>query len=263
MKYSAGFPSRWQEDFEAVKKHSRDSTLAIPGSDEILPARTPLSVMRRLRDLVELVGIQSLILLVIWTSGRLQLVLSAVATVTIATLIVRPSSGWRTLGLCTRNLGRSSWAVGAALAAALVLLVAAERLHTLCLPLSPEQFLSHYGGYALWAALQQLILQGLFLSRAMRLFSNATAAAALSAGMFAIAHLPNPILVAVTLICGLASCLFFLRYRNLWPLVLAHAILGAAIAVAVPGTLDHNMRVGIAYWSWVDRPVVSESLPLP
>lgn len=166
------------------------------------------------------------------------------------------------MGICTENLWRSLWAVAVAGTVALLSVAIAARLHTLRVPSSPEVFLRHYGGYALWAGLQQLILQCFFLSRALRLIPNATAAAALSAVLFATAHLPNPVLTAITLVCGLAACLFFLHYRNLWPLAIAHAILGIAIAVTIPGHIDHNMRVGISYWTWVERPIVSEALPL-
>jgi membrane protease YdiL (CAAX protease family) len=78
-----------------------------------------------------------------------------------------------------------------------------------------------------------------------------------------VAHLPNPVLTVITLVCGLASCLFFLRYRNLWPLAVAHAILGIAIAITIPSSIDHNMRVGISYLTWVEQPILSEAVPLP
>ena len=65
--------------------------------------------------------------------------------------------------------------------------------------------------------------------------------------LFALAHLPNPILAPITLIWGFAACLLFLRYRNLYPLMIAHAILGITIAVAIPGPVVHNMRVGLGY----------------
>jgi membrane protease YdiL (CAAX protease family) len=71
--------------------------------------------------------------------------------------------------------------------------------------------------------------------------------------LFAVAHLPSPILTLITLVCGLAACLFFLRYRSLFPLVIAHAILGISIAVSVPGPLDHNMRVGLAYLTYAEK----------
>jgi Na+-transporting NADH:ubiquinone oxidoreductase subunit NqrB len=153
-----------------------------------------------------------------------------------------------------------------ALAGAIALLgiAIAGRFHTLRLPPSAYLFIRHYGWYAIWAGLQQMILQCFFLARSVRLIPNTTAAAGLSAALFAVAHLPNPVLTIITLICGLASCLFFLRYRNLWPLAVAHAILGIAIAITIPGNIDHNMRVGISYLTWVDRPIFSESvLPFP
>jgi len=215
----------------------------------------------RRRDFIELTGIYSLILLVIWTPRPLQWALWIVASVCIIAVIGFSFDGWRTMGICTDNLVRSLWAVALAGAVALLSVTVAARLHTLRLPTSPLLFIRHYGWYAVWAGLQQLILQCFFLSRSLRLIPNATAAAVLSAMLFAAAHLPNPVLTVITLVCGLAACLFFLRYRNLWPLAIAHAILGIAIAITIPGHVDHNMRVGISYWTWVDRPIISETLP--
>jgi hypothetical protein len=234
----------------------RDRAQSIEGS-ESCSART------RRRDLIELAGIYSLILLVIWTPRPWQWGLWAFAVVCIASVITLSFDGWRTMGICTDNLCPSLWAVALATGVAVISVAIAVRLHTLRLPSSPQLFIWHYGWYAIWAGLQQLILQCFFLSRSLRLIPNATVAAALSASLFAIAHLPNPVLTIITLVCGLASCLFFLHYRNLWPLAMAHAILGIAIAITIPVSLDHNMRVGIGYLTWVDRPIISESVPPP
>jgi membrane protease YdiL (CAAX protease family) len=68
--------------------------------------------------------------------------------------------------------------------------------------------------------------------------------------LFSLAHLPNPILTVITIFWGLASCMYFLRYRNLYTLVVAHAILGIAAAVCVPGPVIHNMRVGLGYLTY-------------
>ena len=220
------------------------------------------SARSRRRDLIELSGIYSLILLVIWTPRPWQWGLWIFAAVCIVGVIAVSFESWRTMGICTDNLGRSLWAVALAMGLATVGITIASHLHTLRLPSSIQLFVWHYGWYAIWAGLQQLILQCFFLSRAVRLIPNATAAAALSACLFAIAHIPNPVLTVITLVCGLASCLFFLHYRNLWPLAIAHAILGIAIAITIPGQIDHNMRVGISYLTWVDGPVVSEAIPL-
>jgi len=51
----------------------------------------------------------------------------------------------------------------------------------------------------------------------------------------------------LTLVWGFASCLVFLRYRNLYPLAIAHAIFGISIAITVPGPVVRNMRVGLGY----------------
>jgi hypothetical protein len=39
----------------------------------------------------------------------------------------------------------------------------------------------------------------------------------------------------------------FLRCRNVYPLAMAHAILGITVAVTIPGPVVHNMRVGLGY----------------
>jgi hypothetical protein len=74
------------------------------------------------------------------------------------------------------------------------------------------------------------------------------------AGEFALAHLPNPVLVPMTALWGFAACLIFLKYRNLWPLGMAHAIFGVCAAVSLPATLTHTMRVGSGYWRFHPRP---------
>lgn len=207
----------------------------------------------RRRDLFELAGLYALILVVIWTPRPWQFALWAVAGIAMITIAVLSFEGFRPMGLTHENLSRSLWAVGLAAGISLCAVLLAIRLHTLHIPGTPWLFLRRYAGYVLWAAIQQIILQWFFLSRSMRLMGNATSAAALAAGLFAVAHLPNPVLTVVTLIAGLASCLFFIHYRNLVPLALAHAILGISIAITVPGNVDHNMRVGIGYLTYIDR----------
>jgi membrane protease YdiL (CAAX protease family) len=206
----------------------------------------------RRRDFLELVTIYGLILLVIWTPQPWQGPLSGVAAISIIAVIAVSYEGMRPMGLCTVNLVKSLWAVALAMTIALCAVWMAGRMHTLHVADSPWTGVRNYGGYAVWAGMQQLILQSFFLPRSLRLLRNAPAAAVVSAVLFAIAHLPNPLLTLITLVCGLASCLFFLRYKNLWPLALAHAILGISIAITIPSPVDHNMRVGLGYVTWAD-----------
>ncbi len=214
----------------------------------------------RRRDLLELGGIYALILVVIWTPRPWQAVLWVIAAGIMIYIAYLSFEGLRPMGLCTANLVRSLWAVAFAMAVAMIAVVLAVRLHTLHLPETPWLFLRKYGLYVLWAAVQQIILQWFFLSRWLRLMNDATSAAALTAGLFAVAHLPNPILTLITLVFGMASCFFFLHYRNLVPLAIAHAILGTCIGITIPAAIDHNMRVGISYLTYVEHETITKNV---
>jgi membrane protease YdiL (CAAX protease family) len=93
-------------------------------------------------------------------------------------------------------------------------------------------------------------LQDFFLLRLLRLMRTPNAAALAAAAIFSLAHLPNPILTVVTFVWGLTACLLFLRYRSLYTLAVAHAILGATLAMSVPGPVIRNMRVGLGYLTY-------------
>jgi membrane protease YdiL (CAAX protease family) len=216
------------------------------------------------RDVVELAVAYGLILLVVWTPRPWQRLLWWVAAASIVAITCVSFDGLRAMGLRRANFFRSLWVVGAALLVAATAITVAASLHALRLPGPPATGLGRWGGlpggpilfiknywsYALWAFVQQFLLQCFFLSRLLRLLPNPKYAALLAAVIFALAHLPNPILASVTLIWGFAACLLFLRYRNLYSLAMAHAILGISIAITVPGPVVHNMRVGLGYLTY-------------
>jgi hypothetical protein len=225
--------------------------------------RTKYNSRSRRRDLFELAGIYVLILVVIWTPRPWQAALWAIAALTLIYIARLSFEGLRPMGLCTANLLRSLWAVGLAVAIALIAVTLALRLHTLHVPSTPLLFIRHYALYVVWAAVQQIIVQWFFLSRSLRLLGDATSAVVVTAGLFAVAHLPNPILTVITLVFGVASCFFFLHYRNLVPLALSHAILGICVGITIPGSVDHNMRVGISYLTYVDKTALSKTVISP
>jgi hypothetical protein len=173
--------------------------------------------------------------------------------------------GLKAMGLRTANFFRSLWVVGVALIVAAVAVLVAIWQGTLHIPATPILFIETYCAYALWAAVQQFLLQCFFLSRLLRLLPRERFAAVMAAGIFSIAHLPSPILTPITLIWGFAACLIFLRYRNLYPLAMAHAILGISIAITIPGHVDHNMRVGLGYLTYkhAHRPVTLPPIAKP
>ena len=236
-------------------------TTAIAKSDDQAGARS------KRRAIVELGLAYILILAVIWTPRPIQRLLWLVAVAGVAAMMARSWEGAKAVGLRRENFLRSAWVAGAALAIAATAVVSAIHFHTLGLPRPPATgpgssddlwggvmlFVRAYWGYALWTFVQQFLLQGFFLLRLLRVLPGPKSASIAAAGLFALAHLPNPILTVVTLIWGFAACMLFVRYRNLYPLAIAHAIFGITIAITVPGPVIRNMRVGLGYLTYGHR----------
>jgi membrane protease YdiL (CAAX protease family) len=206
------------------------------------------------RDGLEIGVAYALIMAVIWSPRPVQRWLWILAAAAIVICLWRSIDGWRPMGFTTANFVRSLWIFGAALLVAAVAVSIAARMHTLHLPPGGAVvFVGTYISYAIWTGVQQFLLQGFFLLRLLRLTSRPVMAALAAAVLFAAAHLPNPVLTPATLLWGFLACLLFIRYRNLYPLAMAHAVLGITIAIAVPGPVIHNMRVGLGYLTYNPR----------
>jgi hypothetical protein len=199
------------------------------------------------RDLVELGVGYVLILAAVWTANPTQRFFFWLSCLWIIATSWSRHDGWKALGLGFTGLHHSLWIVGAALLSAWLAVFVASRMHTLHRLHGSSPLLAHGWGYVVWAVMQQFILQGYFLLRLLRLLPGKAAPIAAAAGLFALAHLPNPILTPITFIWGVAACLLFLRYRNIYTLGLAHGILGLCVAITVPTSLHHHMRVGLGY----------------
>jgi len=170
--------------------------------------------------------------------------LIAILTVILFVLIDRPSIRRIGLGLPTRmGLGV---ALGGSLVTVIVLIFLV-RWSGGQIPVNPTWPSLHLAWqYVVWALLQEFILQSFFFTRCEDLFGS-SAAVWVSATLFAAAHLPSPILMTFTLVAGLFFCEMFRRYRSIYPIGIVHAMLGLAIAVTMPDSLLHHMRVGIGY----------------
>ena len=202
------------------------------------------------RDLVEFCVGYGLILATIWTLNPWQrwFYWIAIAWVVATTCMHRPT--WKALGLGLAGLLQSLWVVGAAALLAGLAIYIAYRMHSLHRLHGPTPLLSHVWGYLIWSVMQQFLLQIYFLLRLQRLLKGKVAAVIAAAGLFSLAHVPNPVLTPVTLVWGIAACVLFLRYRNIYALGLAHGILGLCVAVIVPDSIQHHMRVGIGYYRY-------------
>lgn len=115
--------------------------------------------------------------------------------------------------------------------------------------------------YIRWAFVQQLLMHGYFTNRMASVFAVAALKPAersmktlwrpaLTVGiLFAVAHLPNPILTPTTLVFGTFGAYFFLKSRNLYLLTLAHAILGTVVnQFLAHDLLENGMRIGPGFW---------------
>jgi hypothetical protein len=101
-----------------------------------------------------------------------------------------------------------------------------------------------FSGYLAFCLLQQVALNSYLTNRLLCFFGGERPAALLAGGLFAALHWPNPVLVPLTLVGGLAMSWLFARERNILPLALVQAILGALVWWAFPLAWHHSMRVG-------------------
>ena len=66
----------------------------------------------------------------------------------------------------------------------------------------------------------------------------------LVASVFAIFHLPNPVLAAVTLVGGLIWAAIYQREANLFALAASHMVASISLAMALPLNVINGLRVG-------------------
>ncbi len=106
--------------------------------------------------------------------------------------------------------------------------------------LQPKRFV----GYLAFCLLQQVGLNSFLTNRLLAAFEKPVPAALLSGVVFAALHWPNPVLVPLTFVGGVAMAWLFATERNILPLALGQAVLGALVWWAFPLSWHHSMRVG-------------------
>jgi hypothetical protein len=203
---------------------------------------------RRVSCFLEALAFAALVALYIW---RLQaaslwswILLFAWLTVSFLLRKDTPETmGWRADNLWSSTL-RALWFFVPA-----SLLLCAAGLFLGMLHRLPEHLIDsrRFVGYLSFCLLQQVALNSFLSNRLLYAFQNSVSAALVSGALFAILHWPNPVLVPLTLIGGVAMAWLFARERNILPLTLGQAILGALVWWAFPVLWHHSMRVGPGY----------------
>jgi len=218
---------------------------AAPSRESQLRQEYPAHVVTlRRKNWLEVTLLFAFILLSIWTpQGRLNLLFMLAAAGAVTVLALTGTWGASEMGL-TRPLAgaRPMLLAGAALCGLIFLLTIPMR------SAGPGYVipLGRSWQYVFWALQQQFILQSIFFLRLEAVMGSRRAVVA-TAFLFALVHLPNPILTVLAFFGGILFCGFFRHWRNLLPLGIVHAGLGFTIAASLPDRWLHHMRVGIGY----------------
>jgi len=201
----------------------------------------------RLTTFLEIAVVFGFILAAVWTpQGRFTNLVNLVAALAVVALTLPGRYSARELGLTRPSSGTGMTLAAGAL---LVLVVAVAGIFSGSLG-PPQSFPWHRAWqYAIWALVQEFILQSVFYVRLESVFGSARAVCC-AALLFAIAHVPSPLLTALSFLGGLLFCELFRRYRNIYSLGVVHAALGLTIAARLPDNLLHHMRVGIGYLTY-------------
>jgi membrane protease YdiL (CAAX protease family) len=183
----------------------------------------------------------------LWTGGAVQAVFIALTVTLAVTWAFSERYPWSDLGLDPASMRGGWWIAPVGAAVAGLILLAAWRWHTLRPPSGTLVVCANVVLSLIWAFAQQFLSQSFFFLHFERLLRSGRRAVIATALLFSSAHIPNPVLVPVTLAGGLVLSELFRRNRSLYLLAVAHALVALALAISVPETVLHDMRVGIGY----------------
>jgi hypothetical protein len=188
------------------------------------------------------------IMVAVWTPvGLANTIANLIAILSICWFTLRGSFSARQMGLAFSLAGAL---IPLAVAVGFAALIATSG-YFLCHTFGPPHTVPwpRAWQYLVWSIVQEFILQAFFYVR-LRAILGHRRAVWWAAALFAVVHLPSPLLTLLAFLGGILFCELFDRYRALVPIGLAHGLLGLTIAATMPDSVLHHMRVGIGYLTY-------------
>jgi hypothetical protein len=201
---------------------------------------------RRWGPMAETLGVFLAIMLYIW---RLRLDYPWAWAVLLGLVVgghIQRREGPGRLGFGWRNFRSAAAALALWVAAASAALLALGALLGTIRPTTAGHAAIATAGYIAWGMVQQYLLNGYFVNRLAESGAGKWTPLA-AAALFSLVHLPNWFLMGVTLAGGYVCARFYLRYRSLWALALAHGIIGFVLFLVTPDSVSGHFLVGPRY----------------
>lgn len=146
------------------------------------------------------------------------------------------------LGFSRRKLREAAWKWRWMFAGLATLILVALRRDML----SPKLLL-HAGIYLIWCVVQQTVYQSMCFQRLLKAGAGERPAAMISGLLFALVHIPNPLLVPATFLWGVISNLLFRSVRSVPALAMTQFALSTLGILLFPVQFHHGFRIGPGY----------------
>ena len=194
-----------------------------------------------------LAGGYLLLELALWSGPVWQIIFGVFMLAWAAGWVITSRDTSRQLGVDKYAWRRGMWILPCAVGLSAGMLSAAYLGGTLHSLFGMPRPFPHGLVYAFWAVEQEFMLQSFYFVTLRKLLPERWAIL-ISAFLFSLAHLPNPLLTVLTLFGGYMFTSLFARYRSVYIIGVAHAVLGLSLAMVVPDSVIHHMRVGLGYY---------------